>query len=595
MTSSDNAKPRDLDDQHDEDQDKDELPLGFHVIEADALSAFEQSRGDRPAELEPDAADVPGAVTDEEEVYWQPPMVAIVGRPNVGKSTLFNRMVGERTAITFDKPGVTRDRQEAVTRLGDHQIVLIDTGGFEPHEKEGMLPLMRRQAEVAIRQAEAIIFMTCAREGLLPADEEIAHVLRRTKKPVFLVANKVDAPSLEADAMAMYALGFDNVIPIAAEHGRGFLDLQEVLIEALAERGCWENEPDHDRPIERKVVRGGHVERVRVCFVGKPNVGKSTLVNKLLGSERVITADMPGTTRDSIDVPLSYKDHQMVLVDTAGLRRKRSIHDPVEQYSVSQTVRAIERSHVAVVLLDATQPLADQDAKIAALVQDRGRACVVAINKWDAVEGKDGKSVLSYEADLERVMPFVAHCPKVFISAKTGQRVEKLLDTALLAYEAFNRRIPTHQFNKFLIGLQQKILQPPTYRGRSLKMSYGAQLSVRPPRFVILVNLLGAISPSYERFLISRIREEWDFAGSPVRLELRKKPQRKKKKLTDAQVAAAAATQPGDEEAWLEVLAQAPADLFEDDDDMSDDWDDAADDDEFARLNAKVADDDDFG
>lgn len=595
MTSSETQQPRDLDDQHDEDLDRDELPVGFHLIEADALSAFEQSRRERPVAEESQEPRDDQAAAAEEFSYWQPPLVAIVGRPNVGKSTLFNRMVGERTAITFDTPGVTRDRQEAVTRLGDHQIVLIDTGGFEPSEKEGMLPLMRRQAEVAIRQAEAIIFMTCAREGLLPADEEIALVLRRTKKPVFLVANKVDAPSLEADAMAMYALGFDTVMPIAAEHGRGFLDLQEALTEALAERGCWDNEPDHDRPVERQPIRGGHVERVRVCFVGKPNVGKSTLVNKLLGSERVITADMPGTTRDSIDVPLVYKGQDMVMVDTAGLRRKRAIHDPVEQYSVSQTVRAIERSHIAVVLLDATQPLADQDAKIAALVQDRGRACVIAVNKWDAVEGKDGKSILGFEADLERVMPFVAHCPKVFISAKTGQRVEKLLDVALQAYEAFNRRIPTHQFNKFLIALQQKVLQPPTYRGRSLKMSYGAQLSVRPPRFVILVNLLGAISPSYERFLISRIREEWDFAGSPVKLELRKKPQRKKKKLTEAQVAAAAATQPGDEEAWLQVLAQAPADLFDDDDDMSDDWDDAADDDEFARLNAKTADDDDFG
>lgn len=548
-------------------------------------------------EIDGDTGEEFPAIEREIEAYvpeWQPPLVAIVGRPNVGKSTLFNRMVGERAAITFDTPGVTRDRQEAIARLGPHECVLIDTGGFEPSEREGMLPLMRRQAEVAINQADAIVFMTCAREGLLPADEEIALVLRRTKKPVFLVANKVDAPSLENDAMAMYALGFDNVIPIAAEHGRGMLDLTEALVEALQESGCWEGEPDHDTIVEREKVRGGVVERVRVCFVGKPNVGKSTLVNKLLGNERVITADMPGTTRDSIDIPFTYQGEPFVLVDTAGLRRKRAVHDPVEQYSVSRTVRAIERSHVAVLLLDATQPLADQDSKIAALIQDRGRACVIAINKWDAVEGKDGKSVLAFQADLERVMPFVAHCPKVFISAKTGQRVEKLFDVAREAFTAFNRRIPTHKFNKFLVALQQR-LQPPTYRGRSLKMSYGAQLSVRPPRFVILVNLLGACSPAYERFVISRIREEWDFMGSPVRLEMRKKPERKKRKLSDAQVAALAATQPGDEEAWLEVLAHAPAGVLDDDDDMSDDWDEEDDAAEFARQHAHGDDDDDFG
>jgi GTP-binding protein len=498
------------------------------------------------------------------------PVVALVGRPNVGKSTLFNRLLGERSAITFDTPGVTRDRHYGIATLMNHRVQLIDTGGFAPGEDEGMLPLMRQQAQIAIEEADAIVFLTCAREGLLAADEEIADVLRRTRKPVFVAANKVDAPHLEADAMAMYALGFDTVWPIASAHNRGVLDLVEAVVEALASRGLLEGEPDADEQTVAEPVRGGVVERVRVCFVGKPNVGKSTLINKLLGHERVICADQPGTTRDAIDIDFSWRDEPFTLVDTAGLRRKRAIHDLVEQYAVSQSVRAIERSHIGVLVVDASQPLADQDNKIAALVQDRGRGCVVAINKWDAVENKDSKITKSYEAELEFAMPFVSHCPKVFISARTGQRVERLFDTVTAVYANFNRRVPTAQFNKWLIALQQRH-QPPTYRGRSLRMYYGAQLSVRPPRFVIVVNTLGAISPAYERFLIAQIRDNWDFAGTPIRLELKKKPARKPKR-QEREILQPVASE---DDAWFQLEDEVDPELLAAADEGGDgeDWD----------------------
>ncbi|MBM4342391.1 MAG: ribosome biogenesis GTPase Der [Deltaproteobacteria bacterium] len=459
---------------------------------------------------------------------WRPPMVAIVGRPNVGKSTLFNRLVGHRSAITFDTPGVTRDRHDAECELHLHRVRLVDTGGFEPSETEGMLPLMRRQAQLAVQQADAIVFLVCAREGLLPADEAIAHELRRSKKPVFVAANKVDTPQLEADAMAFYALGVQTVFGVSAEHNRGILDLVDAVVGALEDRGHFEGEPDADaQGPSGDPVRGGVVDRVRVCFVGRPNVGKSTLVNRLLGHERVITADQPGTTRDAIDIDFQWRDRAFTLVDTAGLRRKRAVHEAVEAYSVSQAVRAMERSHVAVLVLDATQPLSDQDSKIAALVQARGRACVVAINKWDAIE-KDTHSTKAFEAALERHLPFLEYVPRVFISARTGQRVERLFEVVHATFDNFNRRVPTWQFNRWLMALQQRV-QAPTHRGRKLKMSYGAQLSVRPPKFVIIVNQLHATKASYQRFLTAQIREAWEFDGSPIRLEFKKKQSKRKR------------------------------------------------------------------
>ena len=512
---------------------------------------------------------------------WNPPLVAIVGRPNVGKSTLFNRMLGFRSAIVFDTPGVTRDRHYGECELNGHAVRLIDTGGFAPGETEGMLPLMREQAQMAIDEADAIIFLTDARVGPTAAEEEIAEVLRRSQKPVLLAANKVDAQSIEVEAMAMYSLGLDEVLPISCEHNRGILDLVDRLVEELEAAGHFENEltPEERRP-DRPVVRGGHVDRIRVCFVGKPNVGKSTMINQLLGSERVITADVPGTTRDAIDVDFVWNDEDFTLVDTAGLRRKRAVNDAIERYSVSQSVRAIERCHVAVLVLDATQSLSDQDSKIAALILDRGRACVVAVNKWDAIE-KDTNTVKSYERDLETQMPFLNHAPKVTVSAKTGLRVDKLFAQVRTTYDNFNRRVPTSQFNKWLFGLQER-MQPPTFRGKKLRMYYGAQLAVRPPHFVIQCNTLGAISPSYEKFLIGQIREQWDFLGAPVRLSLKKKQARRKSKFDAAQLQQEQGNDIGfDPDRWLmdedAMAAQAHMDAaeYDDDDDFDDDDDDA--------------------
>jgi GTP-binding protein len=482
------------------------------------------------------------------------PVIAIVGRPNVGKSTLFNRFVRRRSAIVHDTPGVTRDRHTATCKLLDQwPAVMVDTGGFAPGETEGMLPLMREQALLAMQEADVILFVTNARDGVTPADEEIAHVLRRSKKPVLLLANKCDAPSIDMEAMSLYSLGFDHVYTVAAEHGRGLAELNEDLLALLAERDLLVTEDDSapvadefslDASLEGEpgVVggaeadaapqRGGVVSRLRVCVVGRPNVGKSTLINKLLGKERVIAADQPGTTRDAIDIDFEHEGQPMTLVDTAGLRRKRSISEAIEQYSVSQAVRAIERCHIAILVLDASQQLADQDARIAALVLDRNRACVVCVNKWDAIE-KETRTMAAYEHALGQQLPFLDHAPKVFLSAKTGQRVDKLMGAVREAFDAFNCRVPTAAFNKWLIALQQHH-QPPTHRGRALKMYYGHQIGVRPPQFLIQVNRLDAMSPAYERFFMAQMRENWGLGGTPLKLQFRPKPPRKPKTRTVA-------------------------------------------------------------
>lgn len=466
------------------------------------------------------------------------PLVAIVGRPNVGKSTLFNRLMGRRKAIVHDTPGVTRDRHYGEAEINSIRVRLVDTGGFQPGETEGMLPLMREQAQIAIDEADLILFICNGRDGATAADEEIADVLRRTDKPVFCVANKCDSDIVDAEAMALYSLGFPLVLPIAAAHNRGMLDLLDAVASELVERGAQPGGPveestavigdefDFEGPEDLKPVRGGVVDRIRVAFVGRPNVGKSTLVNQLLGQTRVITADMPGTTRDAIDIDFEWENHKFTLVDTAGLRRKRAVHLAIEAYSVSQAVRAMERCHVVVLVLDATQPIADQDAKIAALALDRGRACVIAINKWDAIE-KDGKTVKLFEQTLREELPFMAHVPCVTISAKTGQRVDKLWATVQRVFENFNRKIGTGELNRWLAKLQIEH-QPPTHRGRGLRIYYGAQLSLRPPQLVFLVNSLAAISPAYERFLIAQLRANWELEGAPVRLRLRKKSSKKK-------------------------------------------------------------------
>ena len=461
------------------------------------------------------------------------PLVAIVGRPNVGKSTLFNRLMGERRAIVEDTPGVTRDRQYGEAEVQTRLLQIVDTGGFDPLETEGMLPMMRRQATIAIEEADAIIWMTSVRDDVTPADEEIGAVLRRTSKPVFCAVNKCDADRLEDEAVSFYALGVDRIFPIAAEHNRGVLDLMETVLEALDELNAFEGEEIDDgiEPIdpeelaELQAQRGGHVERVRICVVGRPNVGKSTLINALVGQERLLATNVPGTTRDAIDVDFVNEGQGYTLIDTAGLRRPARVTEDIEQYSVSRTVRALERSHVAVLVLDATRSLADQDARISALIERRGRACCIVINKWDLVE-KDGKTMQAYELDLAEQMPYLAHAPKLFISALTGRRVHKVIQMINQTFDAFNTQIGTSKLNRWLEEVTAW-RQPPVYRGKRLKLYFGSQVSTRPPRIRIQVNTEKAVSAHYKRFLLSRLREAFDLQGTPIRLDFIKKQARR--------------------------------------------------------------------
>ncbi len=456
------------------------------------------------------------------------PVIALVGRPNVGKSTLFNRWVGERRAIVQDEPGVTRDRQYAFCEQQGRRMQLIDTGGFDPQETTGMIALMRDQARVAIKEADAVIWLCDARDGITPADTEIGAVLRRTDKPVFCVANKCDVVGHDAMAMELYGLGVPHVYPIAAEHNRGLLDVLDDLIAALDERDAFAEiddgmEQEAEGPEAQK--RGGVVDRIRICVIGRPNVGKSTLINGMLGDERMLISDVAGTTRDAIDTDFEHEGTACTLIDTAGMRRRPRISHSVEQYSVSRAVRALERCHVALLVLDTTQEIADQDARIAALIERRGRACVVVCNKWDVVE-KDTHTMAAYEHDLRESLPFMSHAPMVFTSALTGRRVHKVMEAVLRAFTSFDTWIATGPLNRWIIGVQKR-LQPPVYRSKRLKIYFATQVGVRPPTFALQVNSEKAMPDHYHRYLVNRLREDFSFDGAPIRLRVKGKKARR--------------------------------------------------------------------
>lgn len=436
-------------------------------------------------------------------------LVALVGRPNVGKSRLFNRLSTTTKAIVHDFEGVTRDRQYARGEWYNKRFTVIDTGGFVPSSDEPMLMQMRRQAQLAIEEADAIIFMMDGRMGFATGDQEIAQMLRMTDKPVFHVINKIDGPSQKDTMLAdFYHMGV-QLYPLSAEHGPGLDDLMDDIalhIPADAEH-------EEELPF------------ARVAFVGKPNAGKSSLINALLGEDRLLTSDVPGTTRDSVDTMLTAKDgKEYMLIDTAGLRRKRSISEDLEQFSVVQAIRSLDRADVAILVLDATLGLSMQEKKIASVIAGRGCACVIVVNKWDLME-KDSFTADTIRKELAEEMPYMNWAPVIFTSALTRQRVFKILESVDQVFENYTKRVTTSSFNKFL---EKALLMhsPPVTQNRRIKFYYGSQVATRPPAFVYMVNYPDNVPDSYKRFLENRLREEFDFDGTPIRTMLRARRRR---------------------------------------------------------------------
>ncbi len=431
------------------------------------------------------------------------PLVAIVGRPNVGKSTLFNRVVGKRIAIIEDTPGVTRDRIYGDAEWLTHSFTVIDTGGIEPDTEDIILSQMRRQAELAIETSHVIIFVVDGREGLTAADMEVAEMLRRCKKPIVLCVNKVDHVKYEDTAYDFYSLGIGDPITVSAEQGLGIGDLLDEVCKYFP-------------AIEAD--EGG--EAIQIAVVGKPNVGKSSLVNMLLGQERTIVSNIPGTTRDAIDTPFRYNGKDCVLIDTAGIRRKRAVGDEnVERYSVIRSLAAIRRCDVALIVVDAEQGLSEQDVRIAGYVHEEGKASVLIVNKWDLIE-KDTHTVEKFKKDMITDLAFMSYVPMLFISAKTGQRVNRVMEQASAVLEQASTRISTGILND-VIGEAVTMSEPPFVKGRKLRIYYSTQATVKPPTFVIFVNDAELMHFSYRRYLENYIRKSFRLDQVPIRLIIR--------------------------------------------------------------------------
>lgn len=432
------------------------------------------------------------------------PIIAIVGRPNVGKSTLFNRLARRRKAIVEDQPGVTRDRNYAEIRWNERSFLLIDTGGFEPAAKEKLQQQIREQIEVAIEEADLILFLMDGREGLNPTDLDIAHYLRKISKPVFYVVNKIDGDAQEDRVLEFHRLGVSPIYSISAEHARGVGDLMEEVQKALP-------------PIPGE---GPAEERgIRVALVGRPNVGKSSLLNKLIGRPRMIVDDAPGTTRDAIDTALWREDHKYIFIDTAGIRRKSRTSARLEKYSVIQALKSIERCEVALIVIDGFQGLTEQDTRIAEYAEENGKAMVLIVNKWDLVQ-KDTQTSQMYVRRIRNEAKTLSYVPILFISALTGQRVTKIFQTIQEVIAEHRKRILTSALNEWL----QEILEthpPPRCQNRAVKLYYVSQVSVAPPTFVFFTNQVKGIEASYQRFLAHQLRERWGFTGTPLRLYFR--------------------------------------------------------------------------
>ncbi len=433
------------------------------------------------------------------------PVVCIVGRPNVGKSTLFNRITGKRIAITEDKPGVTRDRIYSEAEWLNNHFILIDTGGLDPKSEDIMTENIKMQVELAVDNADVVIFLVDGVAGLTDMDRDISDLLRRSGKNVVLACNKYDTKGFEEGVYEFYELGYENMVPISAEQSLGIGDLLDEVVNYFPDDKNTEEDND----------------LLRVSFIGKPNVGKSSLINRILGEKRVIVTDIPGTTRDAIDTYFEYKDHRFMFTDTAGLRRKRSIEENVERYSVIRTLRAVDRSDLTVLVIDATEGVTEQDTKIAGYAHENGKGIVIAINKWDLIK-KDNSTVREFENEVAMKLSFIPYAPLIFISAKTGQRVDQLLDTLISINNNYNMRIKTGVLNNIL-NEAIEMNQPPSDKGVRLKIYYGTQVSTRPPKFVIFINKQELMHFSYARYLENTIRSYFGFVGVPVKFEFREK------------------------------------------------------------------------
>ncbi len=430
------------------------------------------------------------------------PAVAVVGRPNVGKSTFFNRLIGRRVAIVEDTPGVTRDRNFARADWAGHHFWVIDTGGLEAAEEEPMTAAIRQQVLAAIAEAEVIVFVVDAHTGPTPVDQRIAELLRRADRPVLLAVNKADRLPDVISHHEFWELGLGEPVPVSSMSGKGTGDLLDRLVALLPES-----------------VEDEQEAVLHVAVIGKPNVGKSSFINKLLGEERLVVSEAAGTTRDSIDTPMRYKGRALVLIDTAGLRRHARIGPGLEYYASLRSERAIERADLCILLIDATEPVHVQDLKVAELAWRAGRSLVIVANKWDLVE-KETNTAAEYEKKLKARAPQLRWVPMLFASALTGQRVQKVLDLALLVAEERARRIPTHTVNE-VVGELAGRQPPPHYRGMPVKLLYATQADTAPPTFVIFTNFPKGLPENYLRYLLNGFRERWGFAGSPVRLRIR--------------------------------------------------------------------------
>ena len=438
------------------------------------------------------------------------PIVAIVGRPNVGKSTLFNALAGKKISIVKDTPGVTRDRIHADIDWLDHKFTMIDTGGIEPDSNDIILSQMREQAQIAIDTADVIIFMTDVKQGLVDSDAKVADMLRRSHKPVILVVNKVDNfNKMMADVYEFYNLGIGDPVPISASQRSGLGDMLDKVVSYFADLNLEQEEDD----------------RPRIAIVGKPNVGKSSIINKITGESRVIVSNIAGTTRDAIDTDVKWNGKDYVFIDTAGLRRKSKVKEEIEKYSIIRTVTAVERADVVIIVIDAVEGVTEQDAKIAGIAHENGKGIIIAVNKWDAIE-KNDKTVYEYTNKVRDILSFMPYAEIMFISAKTGQRLPKLFDMIDFVIANHAMRIETGVVNEIMaeaVALQQ----PPSDKGKRLKLYYITQVSVKPPTFVIFVNDKQLMHFSYARYIENKIREAFGFKGTPLRFIIRERKEDK--------------------------------------------------------------------